>query len=124
MGTYPFQVVFDWLAEKPLSWEEYQKTKAVMAEQARWRTMAEGIFPWADVDACRTTAGNGDAWPPEKPMPEPLHEKTCPCCNAPLTWIFFRSPRWTRQKLCGRAGWLGLCDRCHLQMDFFLTVMN
>src|SRR5215510_2267721 len=26
----PFQVVFDWLAEKPLSWEEYQNAKAAM----------------------------------------------------------------------------------------------
>jgi hypothetical protein len=116
--------VFDWLAERPLSWEEYQRVKAAMVEQRRWRTMAEGIFPWADVDACRTGAGKEDTGLPEEPMPESLHEKTRPCCNAALTWIFFRSPRWTWQKLCGRAGWLGLCDQRHIQVDFFLTVMN
>jgi hypothetical protein len=123
----PFELAFDWLAEKPLSWEEYQKTKTAMAEHNRWRTMAEGIFPWEDVDACRVP-GSEASWPASWATDQPLHEhlksKTCPCCRALLTWIFFRSPAWTWRKLCGRAGWLGLCDRCHFQVDFFLTIMN
>jgi hypothetical protein len=104
----PFEVAFDWLAEKPLSWEEYQKAKTAMAEHNRWRTMAEGIFPWEDVDACRVL-GSDASRPADQPMHSHLHNKTCPCCSALLRWIFFRSPTWTWRKLCGGAGWLGLC---------------
>ena len=85
----PFEVVFAWLAEKPLSWEEYQRGKAAMAEHNRWRTMAEGIFPWPDVDVCRNATGDELARLPKDPMPESFRGKTCPCCQAPLTWIYF-----------------------------------
>jgi hypothetical protein len=119
----PFQVVFDWLAEKPLSWAEYLKVKAEMREHRRWRMMVEGIFPWPDVEASQTTPITDPMLMPT-PMPAHLGDQTCPCCSAPLTWIFFRSPSWTWRKLCGRAGWLAICERCHLQVDFRLTLMN
>ena len=28
------------------------------------------------------------------------------------------------EHLCGRAGWMTVCDRCHLQVDFFREAMN
>jgi hypothetical protein len=118
----PFEVVFDWLAEKPVTWNDYQATKAAMAEQSRWRTMAEGIFPWPDVEASKAAGETAGA--KHGPCHEELRNETCPCCNRPLTWIYFRSPKWTWKRLCGRAGWLGVCDECHLQVRFSLEVMN
>lgn len=47
-----------------------------------------------------------------------------PRCQQPLTWIYFSSPAWTWSKLCRRAGWLGICDPCHIQVEFDLVVMN
>jgi hypothetical protein len=39
-------------------------------------------------------------------------------------WIYFRSPPWTWEALCGREGWL-LCDPdSGVQHDFLLTAMN
>jgi hypothetical protein len=111
------QVLFDWLAEKPVSWAEYQRVKKAEAEARRWRTMAEGIFPWEDVEGSRADAEFQKAARLEHPLHAQSQTKTCPCCHAPVTWIYFRSPGWTWQKPCGRAGWLGVCDRCHFRVD-------
>jgi len=53
--------------------------------------------------------------------------KACPKCGATpeqLAWFYFESPPWTWEHLCGRAGWMTVCDKCHLQVDFFLQLMN
>lgn len=90
-------------------------------ERKKNRRMEEGIFPWPDVEVSRADAAlqrrarNEDAR---------TREGTCPRCQRPLTWVYFSSPPWTWENLCGRAGWLGLCDACHLQVQFDLTVLN
>ena len=81
--------------------------------------MHEDHFPWEDVDACR-----GREAPGARPV-----EDACPCpqCGKPgaaLTWIYFESPEWTWQHLCGRAGWLTVCDDCRVQVQFFLEFIN
>jgi hypothetical protein len=51
----------------------------------------------------------------------------CPGCGrsgSDLKWIYFSSPAWTWQRLCGRAGWLAICEPCHMQVAFFMEVMN
>jgi hypothetical protein len=53
--------------------------------------------------------------------------RACPGCGRPpeaLTWIYFASPGWTWEQLCGRAGWLLVCKPCHLQVEFYLEAMN
>jgi transcriptional regulator with XRE-family HTH domain len=49
---------------------------------------------------------------------------TCGASPDSLTWVRFVSPPWTWAKLCGRAGWLTICEVCHLQVDFFREAMN
>ena len=59
--------------------------------------------------------------------PDTSRAQNCPECGrtpAQLTWVHFSSPAWTWQQLCGREGWLTLCDHCGLQIDFFLERMN
>ncbi len=85
-------------------------------------------FPWADVEAARNRqrlqqkhnaadarAGYGD------------QAKSCPGCGKgpdDLAWFYFESPAWTWEKLCGQAGWMTVCDACHLQVDFFVDIVS
>jgi hypothetical protein len=53
--------------------------------------------------------------------------RPCPECGDTfdqLTCVYYASRSSTWQKMCGRAGWLVVCDRCHVQVQFFLEVMN
>ena len=87
---------------------------------AVWR-MEQGMFPWPDVEASRAEAAMQENAEREHPR---SHATVCPRCQKPLGWIYFSSPSWTWRKLWGRAGWLGICDPCHLQVEFKLSVMN
>jgi hypothetical protein len=51
----------------------------------------------------------------------------CPICGKvadDLSWFFFSTPPETWAALMGRAGWMTVCDDCHLQVDFFGGIMN
>jgi hypothetical protein len=53
--------------------------------------------------------------------------RKCPGCGrsaSELSWVYFSSPAWTWEQLCGRAGWLVICRPCHLQVEHFLVEMN
>lgn len=41
-----------------------------------------------------------------------------------LIQVYFSSPSWTWEKLCGRAGNMLICPKCHTQQEFMLTLMN
>lgn len=85
-------------------------------------------FPWEDVEAAR----KNQRLQREHPVSVGRQRysataKPCPNCQTPadsLSWFYFESPSETWEHLCGRAGWMTVCDRCHLQVDFFLEVMN
>ncbi|HXS69877.1 MAG TPA: hypothetical protein VN761_13615 [Candidatus Polarisedimenticolia bacterium] len=85
-------------------------------------------FPWEHVEAAR----NDSRLQREHPATDAKerlvgHSKHCPQCNAApnaLHWFYFCSPDKTREMLCGRAGWMTVCDKCRRQVDFFLEVMN
>ena len=53
-----------------------------------------------------------------------LSDNTCPDCGEKLIQVYFRSPDWTWKDLCGRAGDMLICPKCHAQQDFRLTIMN
>ncbi len=51
----------------------------------------------------------------------------CPRCGRgghTLTWLYFRSPMWTWVELCGRAGYLAVCEPCRVQVAFYCTLLN
>lgn len=117
-----FDDVFDWLERCPaMSWPDYWLLREKEEVQRRQKMMEEGILPWTDVEASRTNEDLQRAARETNTMPA---GRTCLRCHQPLTWLYFQSPAWTWAKLCGRAGWLGVCDPCHLQIDFVLCVMN
>lgn len=86
------------------------------------------IFPWEDVRASqrdpRAQAENDV--PGARNLYGPM-ARPCPKCGTPpdrLTWIVFSSPWWTWRSLCGREGYLTICEPCRFQVDFFMTVLS
>jgi hypothetical protein len=45
-------------------------------------------------------------------------------CLAAAEWVFFRSPEWTWQAMCGREGWMLWDPSTGEQFAFRLTCMN
>ena len=85
------------------------------------------MFPQDDVDSARNDRGLQAKHDAESACRLYGSRVKCPKCSRAgdeLAWIYFRSPAWTWSSLCGRAGWLAVCDPCQQQAGFFLTVMN
>jgi len=116
-----FGSALDWLSRKPMPWTDYLAWRAQETERLANVQLEREFFPWKDVEAWRANMKSPQK---ETARPHPLEPSQCPRCQKPLTWIYFSSPPWTWQALCGTAGWLAVCDECHLQVDFKLTVMS
>lgn len=53
------------------------------------------------------------------------HAKSCPKCGESpdnLFWLGIQSPNELWDKGAGKAGFLTICEKCHLQVDFFRDV--
>ena len=112
--------LYDWLSGRlAATWKESLRN----LREAELRQMARGFFPWEDVEACRVDSER-QRLKAEAHKKADLEIQLCPTCQQPAEWIWFDSPPWTWQKLCGRAGWLALCDSCHLQIAFHMVLMN
>ena len=85
------------------------------------------IFPWEDLEACRKKRRRRSRALDEALERYGPEAKSCPKCKRPgkdLRWIHFSSPAWTWDHLCGRAGWVTVCEPCRWQVDFFLEIMS
>lgn len=71
-------------------------------------------FPWEDVYASIV----------KEPDKVTAAKKVCSDCGQPLVRLYFSSPKWTWQHLCGRAGTMLICPSCGMQVDFALEIMN
>ncbi len=60
------------------------------------------FFPWNDVLASMTSM----------PGKVTFLEETCPDCGEKLVSLYFKSPAWTWEQLCGRAGFMKICPHC------------
>jgi len=91
-------------------------------------TKDELLFPPEDVKACQ----EDEQLQRESDRQEAQERyvgraRACPSCTTPplrLSCIYFTSPGWKWEMLCGREGWLTHCRWCDIQVDFFLEVMN
>ena len=72
------------------------------------------IFPWNDVVASIN----------EQEFAPIIINHKCDKCKKNTVVVYFVSPAWTWEKLCGRAGYLVICPHCIEQLDFSCTVMN
>ena len=51
----------------------------------------------------------------------------CPECKTAakdLAWFYFTSSERDWESLAGSAGWMTVCDKCKIQVDFFLEIMS
>ncbi len=88
----------------------------------------EWALPWEDVVASRRNRRLQKRNPVEEGRARHLKTaRPCPKCGAApetLAWFYFESPAITWETLCGRAGWITVCDSCHAQVDFFLEALS
>ena len=91
-----------------------KQIKALIEEIRLSGTEEPVYFPWEDVFDSMLNHS-------EKVC---LSSETCPDCGERLIQVYFSSPSWTWEKLCGRAGNMLICPKCHTQQEFMLTLMN
>jgi hypothetical protein len=88
----------------------------------------EEKLPWKDVEASRKNRRLQRKHPVAEGKKAYLESASpCPGCQTPpdeLTWFYFESPKDTWEMLCGTAGWIVVCDKCHQQISYFEKVMN
>jgi|UniRef100_A0A7C3V544 hypothetical protein len=90
--------------------------------------LEEATFPWEDV-AASWADDRLQSRHPAAPAKKIYLARAlaCPDCGTPadrLSWFYFKSPEWTWEHLCGRAGWMVVCERCRRQVNFFCELMN
>jgi hypothetical protein len=85
-------------------------------------------LPWGDVEASRR-----NRWlQKNRRLPRGIRShfaeaRPCPQCQSPaeaLSWFYFRSPKETWAQECGVAGWMAVCDRCRVQVNFFIEAVS
>jgi hypothetical protein len=85
-------------------------------------------YPWEDVEASRRNRRLQKTHRlPEGIRSHFAEARPCPQCQSPadaLSWFYFRSPKETWEQECGVAGWIAVCDRCRVQVNFFIAAMN
>ena len=81
-------------------------------------------FPWEDIEAARKNHVLQRQHPASIARQRySLPAKACPQCETTaehLDWFYFQSPAETWDAHCGQAGWMTVCDKCRLQVDFIL----
>lgn len=70
-------------------------------------------MPWDDIAKSMLT----------KPDSVVFNYDICPKCEFDRTQLYFQSPNWTWEKLCGKAGHMIICPICKTQ-DFNLEIEN
>ena len=87
----------------------------------------EQPYPWEDIEEARHNRPLQQQHRPEEAARYRETARPCPKCgrtSKDLAWFYFESPEWTWANLCGRSGWITVCDACHAQVDCFLEVMG
>lgn len=89
-------------------------------------------YPWEDVEAARHNARLQKRHRGKERVAEGLpahfaYVRPCPTCGAAsekLSWFYFESPKETWPNECGVAGWMAVCDPCHIQINLFGDVVS
>ena len=82
----------------------------------------DGQYPWDDVDSSRADKKLQKEHPISEAKEYMKLAGACPKCGKKpedLDWFYFSSPEETWNWLCGDAGWMNVCDDCHLQVNYF-----
>ena len=123
--TRPLEQLFDWHARPELAWDQFKRLADWLRDD-----FLEGRsehFSW-DVIAAATTRSFSGGYRPLRAENHYLPSaRPCPSCNrapAQLKWFYYCTSEETWSMLHGRAGWLTICEPCHVQVDFFCELMS
>lgn len=111
-------------------WDSYWRDGSIpWEEEPSFETPGEDemIFPWEDVEAARANPVLQSNYRAGRARRHWGDKVACPRCGRgghTLTWLYFRSPMWTWVELCGRAGYLAVCEPCRVQVAFYCTLLN
>jgi hypothetical protein len=123
-----FEDVLDWIERQPMSWAEYEFLMRERQRVSRLEDLRRGFLPWDELRACESSHKLRREHPVAAGKARFLAEAApCPVCDTPpdrLTWIYFTTAPETWRNLCGRAGWILVCERCMLQVSCFIEVLN
>jgi hypothetical protein len=88
-------------------------------------------YPWEDVEASRRNRRLQKRHRLKERLADVAthfaYARPCPKCGAAsekLSWFYFESPKETWAMECGVAGWMTVCDPCHIQVNFFDDVIS
>ena len=112
---------------KLLPFEDLKKALDEKGIEYDEREIEEAYFPLKDVEACLN-----DTTPSFKDLSasyikDKANRRACPLCGKPseeLRWIYFDSPKWTWEMLCGRCGPMSICPDCGCLVEFICEIMN
>ena len=91
-----------------------KETKHLIERMNRTGEVDKDIFPWEDVAASIK----------EQQATPIIIDHKCDKCGNNTVVVYFVSPAWTWEKLCGRAGYLIICPHCLRQIEFCCSYMN
>lgn len=80
-----------------------------------------GIFPWEDVFKSNIIETDSCNY---KPCLKCVEENIEAEKRENIITLNFSSPPWTWERLCGRAGYLTICIKHKVQVDFECNMMN
>jgi hypothetical protein len=105
---------------KLLPFEDLKKALNEKGIEYDERDISDAYYPLKDVEACFDTEMSA------KMTAVPNH-RFCPLCGKPseeLKWIYFDSPKWRWENLCGRCGPMSICPDCGCLVEFICILMN
>lgn len=83
------------------------------------------FYPWEIVDAARNDKALQAQFKAQSEIPTGhMHCPNCKRLPEQLSWFWFGSPNRDWKFLVGRAGWMSVCDTCHIQVEFLVEIMS
>lgn len=89
--------------------------------------MSVGNREYSAGENCLMSSGNNsqNGLPSVEEAKEQFLQQAIPCplCKTPpeqLSWVYLVIPQWACKDAEETEGWVTICDRCKLQIDFFV----
>lgn len=78
-----------------------------------WDDVFESMLEYPDRVTVNDSKGQTESWQNDNVI-ETIGK--CPTCGHHTVDLFFKSPAWTWEHLCGRAGQITICPHCGKQL--------
>jgi hypothetical protein len=120
--------VLEWIERQPMSWEEFDFHREARSWQFQIEQRREEFRRWDDMRRSAAHAHLQAEHSVEQGKARHLADAVeCPLCQTSpdrLTWTYFASSPQSWRNLCGRAGWVVVCEPCELEVSVFIDMLN